>query len=382
MIIQSTRVWVSGQFMEAQVEMVDGKYDLENPDDPSWLTVEVDEYDRTEGADVLQERNVSISVALNEGDDRSAVIFFMPPSGWNRGKELFNDDLSAIKDEFLQYAVSVTQLSSDQEFIMMLSSPSKMAEGGATFNISENSTLYTKFGETKYAYELLYTNQYARDCSRMIFTTAVSSYKVFNKYSTDKTDDSDFFISVELDEDRLGGVINMVEETKSTGYVVFYGTEDRVLAVVACTLDPDTVIGDVADVKFIGESEMYAPMVGATLERVTEGDLYDVYDEYMSPIYHLTYTMENMPMLISIPNSVKSYMPNPWSMINNFRVNGMDFDDGSFEFIDGGVQIYMTMPEGKQRIDGNIFFYSSSAPSNDSIVLVLVCTLDLTGSEE
>ena len=25
MIIQSTRVWVSGQFMEAQVEMVDGK---------------------------------------------------------------------------------------------------------------------------------------------------------------------------------------------------------------------------------------------------------------------------------------------------------------------------------------------------------------------
>lgn len=364
------------------VEMVDGKYDLENPDDPSWLNVEVDEYDQTEGADVLQERNVSISVTLNEGDDRSAVIFFMPPSGWNRGKELFNDDLSAIKDEFLQYAVSVTQLSSDQEFVMMLSSPSEMAAGGATFNISENSTLFTKFGETKYAYELLYTNQYARDFSRMIFTTPVSSYRIFNKFFTDKTDDSEFFISVQLDDDGMGGVIDMVEESKSVGYVVFYGADDKVLAVVGCTFDPDTTIGEVDDIAFIGENAPYAEMFGATLERVTEGPVYDQYKEYMVPIYHLTYRMENLPMLISLPNSVKSYMPNPWSKINNFKVNGMEFTDGSFERIDGGVQIYMTMPEGTQKINGNIFFYSSSLPSNDSIVFVLACTMDLTGSEE
>ena len=45
------------------------------------------------------------------------------------------------------------------------------------------------------------------------------------------------------------------------------------------------------------------------------------------------------------------------------------------------VNIYMTMPEGKQKIEGNIFFYSSAAPSNDSIVLVLACTFDLTGAE-
>lgn len=363
------------------VESAEGKFDLDGTAGPSWLKIEVEEYDDTDGADVLQERTVSIDVETNEGEDRNAVVFFLPPSAPQDRADLFTEGLDAVKEEYAQYALPVTQLSSDQEFVMMLSSPSEMAAGGAVFNVSEDAALFTKFGETKYAYELVYTDQYARDVAHMVFSHEVTSYKVFDASGLDKTSDDKFFLSLILDEDKTGGVIDMITEVKSSGFVVLYGSTDNVLAVVRCTLDPDTTIGDVADVAFIGENAPYAEMCGASLEHVVDGPLYDQYKEYMVPIYHLKYTQPNLPMLISLPNSVKSYMANPWALRNNFSVNGMEYDDGTFERNDGGVNIYMTMPEGKQKIEGNIFFYSSAAPSNDSIVLVLACTFDLTGAE-
>ena len=362
------------------VEQVEGKYDVEA--ELSWLDVNVDEYDAGEGADVLQDRNVNITVDVNEGDDRSAVIFFLPPSAPEKGSELFTEDMSAVKEEYQKYVLPVTQLSSDQEFVMMLSSPSEMAANGAVFSVAEDESLFSKFGQTKYAYDLVYVNQYARDYARMTFAHAATTVKVFDASGADKTSSDDFFLSVSLDADMKGAVIDMISESKAVGYVVFYGLNDNVLAVIRCTFDPDTNIGEVADIEFIGEYAPYAEMFGASLERIVDGPLYDQYKEYQVPIYHLTYTMENLPMLISMPASVKSYMPNPWSLINNFKVNNMDYDNGAFEHIDGGVCIYMYMPEGKTRIDGNIFFYSSAAPSNDSIEFVLACTMDLTGSEE
>ena len=362
------------------VEQIDGKYDVEA--ELSWLDVNVDEYDASEGADVLQDRNVNITVDVNEGDDRSAVIFFLPPSAPEKVSDLFSDDKSAVKEEYQKYALPVTQLSSDQEFVMMLSSPSEMATNGAVFSVAEDESLFSKFGQTKYAYDLVYVNQYARDYARMTFAHAATSFKVFDASGADKTSSDDFFLSVSLDADMEGGVIDMVSEAKAVGYVVFYGMNNNVLAVIRCTFDPDTNIGEVADIEFIGENAPYAEMFGASLEHIVDGPLYDQYKEYQVPIYHLTYTMEKLPMLISMPASVKSYMPNPWSLINNFRVNNMEYDNGAFERTDGGVYIYMYMPEGKTRIDGNIFFYSSAAPSNDSIEFVLVCTMDLTGSEE
>ena len=65
------------------VEIVGGEYILDGQSGPSWLTLDVDPFDSSEGADVLQTRNVSISVAQNEGEERYAAIFFMPPTGWS-----------------------------------------------------------------------------------------------------------------------------------------------------------------------------------------------------------------------------------------------------------------------------------------------------------
>ena len=345
-------------------------------DAPSWLSVEVDEYDTTEGAEVLQERGFTVSAVLNEGDNRYAALFFLPPTVSASASELL--DAEGVKEEFKQYMVPVTQLSSDQEFVAMLSNPSTMADAGASFNISQDSSLKTAFGETKYAYELLYTNQYARDEARMMFTSAVSSYKVFDQYKNEVTGSEEFFLSCTLNEDMMGGVIDMVAETKSFGYVVFYGAAENVLAVIRCTLDPEKVIGEVADVAFIGESEIYAPMVGATLENVFDNPEFSRYKEGNALLYHLRYTMENMPMTISIPASVKKHTVNPYALRHNFSVNETKYDEtfvngvlGGVTLIDGGVTIYM-LPDGKEYLRGNIIFTNSS----DETVLVLVCTFD------
>ena len=343
-------------------------------DAPSWLEVNVAEYDRTEGADVLQQRNFTVSVALNEGDNRHAALLFLPPTLTAAASDLFEG--TEIKEEYQQYAVPVTQLSSDQEFISMLANPSDMAAGGATFAVSENEDLYNRFGQTRYAYELVYTNQYARDNARMIFTSAVTSYKVF---------DENGFLSMTLDEDMKGGVVDMVSETAQTGHVVLYGATGNVLAVIECRFDPEEIIGEVADVAFIGESVMYAPMVGATLEDVSEDPSFSQYREGQALVYHLRYTMPAMPMTISIPSSIKKHTVNPYTFRHNIRVNDLKYDEdfvngvlGGVALVDGGVTIYMEMPEGRDYLRGNIIFSNSA----DETILVLVCTLDLRETAE
>ena len=343
-------------------------------DAPSWLEVNVAEYDRAEGAYVLQQRNFTVSAALNEGDNRHAALLFLPPTLSAAASDLFEG--TEIKEEYQQYAVPVTQLSSDQEFISMLANPSDMAAGGATFAVSENEDLYNRFGQTRYAYELVYTNQYARDNARMIFTSAVTSYKVF---------DENGFLSMTLDEDMKGGVVDMVSETAQTGHVVLYGATGNVLAVIECRFDPEEIIGEVADVAFIGESVMYAPMVGATLEDVSEDPSFSQYREGQALVYHLRYAMPAMPMTISIPSSIKKHTVNPYMFRHNIRVNDLKYDEdfvngvlGGVALVDGGVTIYMEMPEGRDYLRGNIIFSNSA----DETILVLVCTLDLRETAE
>ena len=364
------------------VELVDGKYDVKNS--PSWLSIEVADYDETEGADVLQERDVEIAARLNEGDDRSAVVFFLPPAAAQLGNGLFNEAADAVKEEYAGYAVPVKQLSSDQEFVMMLSSSSEMTDGGASFTVSSDESLFTRFGKTRYAYELVYTNQYARDYARMTFTSPVTSYAIFDAAGADVTE-AGSFLTLALDEDSCGGVIDMVSETDATGYVVLYGTSGNVLAVIKCTFAPEKIIVEEDLISFIGESIEAAPLAGATLERLTKGELFDIYTDGMSPVYHLRYTKEDVPMSISLPTTVKKHDVNPWSMQYNIRVNDTVYSEtiindmvGGIKLQDGGVTIYMDMPEGENFMRGNINFRKK----NEDIVLILVCTLDLTGAEK
>lgn len=141
---------------------------------------------------------------------------------------------------------------------------------------------------------------------------------------------------------------------------------------------PEVDVNDV--VQFIGESAQKAEMVGATLEKIIEGPLWEQYNMDSAPIYHLTYRKKGMPMKISIPSSAVSHSSNPYSKSHIFKVNNIDFAEtgGGFSLIDGGVDIYMTPDESSTYERGNFCFYNS----NMNVVLVLICTLDLTSSSD
>ena len=85
-----------------------------------------------------------------------------------------------------------------------------------------------------------------------------------------------------------------------------------------------------------------------------------------------------MPFRISIPANAVMYTPNPYAKRNQFVINGLNYDEtvGKFDLLEGGVDVYMFPPEDSDSDweRGNILFYDS----DNIVVLVLVCTLDLT----
>ena len=382
--------YASGMFFGtsgARVIVLSKTEDGYSTDVPEWFNLSVSEFDSTEGAPVLQERMLSAGAEHNLGDNRYAAMFVLPPYVDGEAKDLFVG--TEIKEEYVSYMIPVTQLSSDQEYIAMLSNPSDVAEGGATFIVSEDESLYTKFGQTRYAYELTYTNQYARDNARMMFTSEAASYKVFDESGAEMTGSENFFLSFTIDEDKLGGVVDMVSETAASGYVALYSADEIILAVIKCMYDPEEVIAEVADIAFIGDSIENSVLYGATLTDVTNDSAFKKYRDGEIPVYHLLYTQADAPMTISLPASIVSHDVNPYQFKDYIRVNNIIYDDenanpaglGTITMVDGGVTIYMEMPEDRKQVNymrGNINFRKKTKNSDESdLVVVLVCTLDL-----
>ena len=368
------------------VEMVNGK---PSGNAPAWLKIEITAYDLSKDADLLQSRAFSVTVQENATDeDRYAYLFFNRGYDWPSSVSDLFDASGEVKKEYAEYAVPVLQYGNNMPYITMSYSAEDMAIAGAKFDNltgSKMKLLQKYFGETSHVYTLTYNNIYARDNAHMFFAVPYSSYKIFDSSRNDKTEDEKFWIRfAEFSETLTYGAVEMYADEEveapsaaTTGYVVFYDADQNPLAIVETVYDPSKVIGDSAKIEFIGESAMYAEMVGATLVEVTEGSLFDQYKEYGAPIYHLTYRMMGMPMRISIPSNAVMYTPNPYMKRNIFRVNNLNYDEtvGRFELLEGGVDIYMVLDEGSSSTyeRGNILFYNS----DNTVVLALVCTLDL-----
>ncbi|MBR5273743.1 MAG: BACON domain-containing protein [Bacteroidales bacterium] len=367
------------------VEMIDGKPSGAAPD---WMGIEIEAYDSSKDAEVLQSRSVSITVTENTTEEeRHAYVFFNRGYDWPATDELFTS-AGEVKEEYKQYAVPVVQYGRNMPYITMASKPEDMAALGASFESltgSKMKLLQKYFGTTEHVYSLTYNNIYASDNADMFFAVPYASYKIYDSSRKEMTGDSSFWISFqEFSASFTYGCIEMyssedmsVPETSTSGFVVFYDAAENPLAIVEVIFDPKKIIGEDVEIKFVGESAQYAEMVGATLEEVTEGTLYDQYKEYGAPIYHLTYRMMGMPMRISIPATAVMYTPNPYVKRNIFRVNNLNYDEtvGRFDLLEGGVDIYMVLEEGStsEYERGNILFYNSE----NMVVLALVCTLDL-----
>lgn len=395
--------WVNGSSNVNIVafEKKNDKYSLSSVN-PKWLHVELAPYDDSEGADILQKRDIKISVDPldNDQDMREAIIFILPKVVRNN-TTLFTRDYSSPAEMYSGNVLTLIQ--KEVGFISLeTSSLCSLESIGGLFELSKDSEVNTIF-DVRYVYGLRYVDSsISPSYARLIFLSEVDSYKVFDTEFTEidlnseDAEESQSGWSVEISEDTKGAVISMPADKKGlVGYVAFYDKDGNAMAVVTCTYDTSKYIVPEFDVEFIGYSVTEAAQVGATLEQVTNESDEQLYKEIMAgvsyalyppKIYILTYTVENKPQRISLPeNLVHYHTVNPYAMKDYIRVNDIVYDAEveGLEYMgvkieDGGVTIHMDMPDNHEsrRIEGNIYFTDTVSQTNT--VIVLYCILDLT----
>lgn len=347
-----------------------------------WVHAEIADWDPS--GNVLQTREVRYSVDVNKGEAREALVFVLPATFEGAVSDLFSG--ADVAEEYALSYFPITQDGYSDDFITLISNKDTREASGFFFEKIDPEYAPSKFA-TDYFYNVTYNVKWALDEGWMFFREAFESYKFFNAKANSVTS-PDFWLSVEHSENKRSVRIAMETEEKISGYVVFYDKYDEIQCVLECVFDPDKVIsgGDAGAVEFIGESAAYAEMVGATLTEITEGGYYDSWKEYHAPIYHLKYKVEWMPMKISLPRGTVYYMPNPYMKRDQFRVNDISYDEsiGSFDYVDGGVDIYMSLdPENEESLvnEGVIIFSKERGNTTEKVSLILICTLDMREEE-
>lgn len=381
-VIASATIYGTSTSTVKVVEIKDGKKVAE---DPSWISMDLQTFDKS--AEVIQERSVTVTPSVNEGEERQAYVLFCK-DGYTT--DVYFTENGTLKSEMAKYAVLLTQHGTDVDYITMMSSEEKMAEVGAKFVPSENPRLTGYFGETKYKYALTYTDVYARDEAHMSFAKPYASYKIFNAARKDVTSDSSYWLKfTPANDENSSGVVDMYMDMElpskaQTSYLVFYDEQNATLAIVECVFDPSQAVVDEVLVEFTEESAALAAQLGYTLEKLTEGEIFDLYYDGQHPVYHLRYTGVDNPLSIKVPSKVKKHNVSPYELRDCFRVNDVIYDEyfGPNNILgevvlteDSALTIHMSMPENsdKTMIRGNINLSSGS----DTIVFILVCTLDL-----
>ena len=313
--------------------------------EPSWFEVTVANYLTSDGAHVLQERDVRFEVEENKGyDERSAVVFFLPPSETAGGVDLFNSD-ATVKEEYAANSVNVHQLSSVYDDYLEFASADDMTEyefGKA--DDEKKAALVADFGATDHVYVLTYNAEYSR--VHMNMPVSYSSYKVFgaDDKTADKSGAADYWLQFVGNDSRNGGHFDMymgmtLPTEASVGYVVFYDEDGGVLAIVECVspwkeeeivTPPDEGEDEYEDASsyFVNASE--AQNAGATLLKVLGGPLYDMSLEEIeqgATILKLTLP-EGVPVDIDVKKKYKYYQM-PYALKSYITVNDEDYGETS-----------------------------------------------------
>lgn len=296
--------------------------------EPSWFKATLSAFNTADGADVLQERTVTFKADKNEGyEERSAVVFFLPPGIKSDGTELFGRN-GEVKEEYVQYSLPVHQLSSVYDDYLEVSS----SDGDYTFEKADEqkaAALTGNFGGTDHVYVLTYNAEYTRVWMNM--TVSYDSFKVFGAedIATDKSADPDFWMLFEGNEAKNNGVFDMYKDMSlpaeaSTAYVVFYAKDGSVLSIVECVspyMEEEIVTPpeeDDSELKdeygnFYVENTSYftdpeaAAVAGAKLYELKSGPYYDQYDEYGCPVLLLEYDSVDTAAEIKLPSKVKQW---------------------------------------------------------------------------
>lgn len=235
------------------VETTGAKVGKENPE---WFSWELSNWNKAKGADILQERTVTFDIKSNyvdniEGEDRSAVLFVMPPSVNANTSEMMNDDAS-VKEDFVKWAIPITQ--KHYPFITIQESAKDFSFESAS--LDKKNALVSEFGETDYVYVLTYKHQYSSDNALMSISEPYDSFTVFSSVDKESSvpekedgDEDVFWLQfVGASDSNDAGTVHMYDgmqlpyDVSSVGYIVFYkntandGEEPKseALAIIEC----------------------------------------------------------------------------------------------------------------------------------------------------
>lgn len=265
------------------VETTGNKVGTENPE---WLKVEVSNWNTATGADVLQERTITVTASENKGSVRSAVLFVLPPSVDAKVSELFNKDAS-VKEEYMKYSIPVIQASNvyDEYIVINQVENPQFVYTFTSASEAKKEELMSVFGQTDFVYVLNYESPYCSDEAYMTMAVEFASYKIFDgkDSSADMSGNADFWLKYRSGGDSNDfGVMDMYSNMElpvkqSVGYVVFYGADDKVLAIVECISPfeplPDPVLDvDQKAIVFTGEAATETLLVTSNVAWTIESD--------------------------------------------------------------------------------------------------------------
>ena len=334
------------------VETTNGVVGVENPD---WFKYEITVWDPSADASVIQERELTFSVTENAGEARSAVFFVLPPTVKATVADLFNED-ATVKADFAQYALNVTQASQHyDDYISIDINPSaEFAYSFTKVDVQKAQQLTAAFDATDYVYSLTYSSPYCRDDAFMTMPVSFTSYKVFSSddLTTDKSKTEGFWLSFANATDSNNyGVVDMysnemeLPDVASVGYVVFYGSNGQVLAIVECISPikkvevegdyPDgayyDATGDVViDVDTYFTDKTAAAAAGASMVEILGGEnLYKLSEEEAykgAKIFKLTLPA-NTPVSLSLLGKSCRYFQVPQSLSEYINVNDVSYYD-------------------------------------------------------
>lgn len=289
-----------------------GYASVQNP----WLKVELSAWDSLAGADVLQIRNISISVPKYAGQsDREAILLFLPATAPGNDEELLVPDKTAVKDEYSSYAVSVVQRACPDEYFTFEATESERESSGLLFARSETEILPEKNfvyaeGMSSWQYEISYLKEMAVTKSTFYITFPYETVTVYDNAGNEIAEDklSEHWLGYNPLGDGLYGQI-LMDMTKFTadkpaeidGYLVFKDEQGKVLAAVHCFYKEEIktdvdVLEDVSSTMFV--SPAAAAAAGASIYQVISGPTYETHKELQAPIYVVRYTRDDTSLEI------------------------------------------------------------------------------------
>ena len=305
------------------LEYVDGKY--EAPAAASWVNLTLSAWDSVDGADVLQEREISVDVPRYGGsEDRQAMILILPATAPANVGDLLTTDKSQVKEEYAQYAISVTQSARPAEYLTFEESAEAIAEAGIIFEKSAETLLPAKNfkfveGCEDWQYNLSYVKEYASSKSALYVTESFHAVEIYDTDGNLITENlTEHWLSFsQLGEGLYGQIV--MDNTKIAkefeeaidGYVVFKDDLGAVLCAVHCfyvaeVKTVEDVFEDVSATLF--KDPAAAAAAGATIYKLVSGPTYENYNQmYQAPIYYLTYTKDNTSLDIVTSKSASLY---------------------------------------------------------------------------